>query len=267
MLQIDRSAKTTKQLTAVEEGPLAKLFSRLNDLERLRAEASDELLQVLQAAQIRDLSHENESTQMQERITNLEGQVDDWKEQAEFWQHRYIELEEKLLALSRSASMRSPSKHDPDPQTPSVHSRFLKALPSPTESNASAELLSRRAPSLGHTDYQSDASTPGRIGQEPAYGPREISRRFVRAVVRVKTEDDEDDEESVVARAVADPNSSRGDIWERESDGDEESTDELMLGDVSPVPASSPAKRMRTSEAHASPKRRKMSDVSRANAY
>ncbi|KAJ7906672.1 hypothetical protein B0H13DRAFT_2662705 [Mycena leptocephala] len=262
MSQADRSAKTTKQLTA-GEGPLAKLFSRLNDVERLRSEASAEILQFLQAAEIRDLSHENKSTQMQETITDLQGQVDDWKGQAEFWQHRYIELEEKLLALSRSASMKSPSKHDPDPKTPSVHSRFLKALPSPAESNDSAELYPRRVPSPGRTDYHSDTSTLGRTGQEAAHGPREISRRFVRAVVRVKTEDDEDEEESMVARAVVDSNLSRGDIWERA----EESSDELMLGDISPVSISFPAKRMGTAKAHASPKRRKMSDVSRSNAY
>ncbi|KAJ7872177.1 hypothetical protein B0H14DRAFT_3439132 [Mycena olivaceomarginata] len=158
-------------------------------------------------------------------ITDLQAQVDDWKGQAEFWQHRDIELEEKLLSLSRSASMKSPSKHDPNqtnPRTSSVHSRFLKALP---------------------------------MGQDAAHGPREISRRFVRAIVRVKTEDDEDEDEedSRVPRAVVDSNLSRGDIWERERDENDESSDELTLGELSPVSTSSPAKRMGSSKARASP--------------
>ncbi|KAJ7837869.1 hypothetical protein B0H14DRAFT_3141273 [Mycena olivaceomarginata] len=144
---------------------------------------------------------------------DLQGQVDEWKGQAEFRQHRYIELEEKLLALSRSASMKSPSKHDPDPKTMSVHSGFLKGLPSPAESNDSAELYPRHAPSLGHTGYHSDASTPGhraRTGQETTHGPREISRRFVRAVVLVKTEDDdEDDEESRIRNNILEFRTSR----------------------------------------------------------
>ncbi|KAJ7891523.1 hypothetical protein B0H13DRAFT_2039252 [Mycena leptocephala] len=205
---------------------------------------------------------------MQERIMDLQGQVDDWKGQAEFWQQRYIELEEKLLALSRSALMKSPPRHDPGPKTTSVHSGLLKGLPSPAESNDSAEFYPRCAPLSRHTGYRSDVSTPGhrvRTGQETAHGPREISRRFVRAVVRVKTEEEEEEEEeSMVTRAVVDTNPSRGDIWERGRDGDEESNDELMLGDVSPISTSSPAKRMGTAKAHASPKRRKMSDVPRS---
>ncbi|KAJ7940010.1 hypothetical protein B0H13DRAFT_1850210 [Mycena leptocephala] len=147
------------------------------------------------------------SLQLDTLIMDLQGQVDDWKGQAEFRQHRYIELEEKLLVLSRSASMKSPFKHDPDPKITSVHSGFLKGLPCPGESNDSAELYPRRVPSLGRTGYHSDASTPGhrvRTGQETAHSPREISRRFVRAVVRVKEDDEEDDEESMVARAVVD---------------------------------------------------------------